>query len=114
MEVAYRNAIADHGASLITHIGLVDETGTEITGGSPAYARQAVSWTSASSGSISPTADLTFDIPASTTVGGWRGYSASTGGTDYGGEDLTQETFASQGEYVLQAAGTAINHNNAA
>jgi len=33
MEEAYLNAIADHGASLITHIGLVDEAGTELTVG---------------------------------------------------------------------------------
>lgn len=42
METVYLNAIGDHGGSLITHIGLVDDTGTELTGGSPAYARQAV------------------------------------------------------------------------
>ncbi len=110
MNATYRNAIADHGGSLITHIGLVDETGTELSGGDPAYARQAVSWTSASDGTIRPDADLTFNVPASTTVGGWRGYSASTGGTDYGGADLTQETYEGQGEYKLLAASTGILH----
>jgi len=108
----YLNTIADAGGGNITHIGLVDETGTEISGGSPAYARQAVTWTSASGGTIRPNADLTFDIPASTTVGGWRGYSASTAGTDYGGEDLTQETYASQGEYTLLSSGTGILHSS--
>lgn len=110
METVYLNAIGDHGASLITHIGLVDETGTEITGGSPAYARLAVTWTSASGGTIRPNADLTFDIPAGVTVGGWRGYSALTAGTNYGGEDLTQEAFAAQGEYTLLSASTGILH----
>ena len=114
MEEVYRNAIADHGASLITHIGLVDETGTELTGGDPAYARQAVTWTSASGGTIRPDADLTFDVPADTTVGGWRGYSALTEGTDYGGKALTQETFASQGEYKLLSASTGILHSDPA
>ena len=76
MEAVYRNAIADHGATLISHIALVDETGTEITGGSPAYARQPVTWTIASDGTIRPDADLTFDIPAGVTVGCWRGYDA--------------------------------------
>jgi len=112
MNADYRNAIADYGGTQITHIGLVDETGTEISGGSPAYARQAVTWTTASDGTIRPNADLTFDIPASTTVGGWRGYSALTAGTDYGGADLTQETYASQGEYTLLATGTGILHTS--
>lgn len=111
MDSGYLNAIADHGAGLITHIGLVDDVGTEITGGSPAYARQAVTWTSASGGTVRPTADLTFDIPSGVTVGGWRGYSASTAGTNYGGESLTNEAFASQGEYTLLSASTGILHN---
>jgi len=114
MEEVYRNAIADHGASLITHIGLVDETGTELTGGDPAYERQAVTWTDASDGTIRPDADLTFDVPADTTVGGWRGYSAESEGTDYGGKALTQETFASQGEYKLLADSTGILHSDPA
>lgn len=113
METVYINAVADHGGSLITHIALVDETGTEISGGSPAYARQAVTWTSASDGTINPNADLVFDVPPSTTIGGWRGYSASSGGTNYGGSDLTQETFSSQGEYTLVGAQTSIGHTSA-
>lgn len=110
MTAGYRNAIADHGGSLITHIGLVDELGAELTGGSPAYARKAVTWTAASGGTIRPTANLTFDVPAGKTVGGWRGYSASSGGTDYGGQDLTNEAFAGQGTYTLLAASTGILH----
>ena len=110
MNETYRNAIADYGAGLITYIGLVDESGIELSGGSPAYARQAVTWTVASDGVIRPTADLTFDIPAGTTVAGWRGYDALSGGTDYGGADLTQESYAGQGTYTLLAASTGILH----
>lgn len=105
--------LATEGAAAITHIGLVDETGTELTGGSPAYARKAVTWTAPTGGLIRPNADLEFDVPASTTVGGWRGYSAVSAGTDYGGADLTQETFASQGTYTLLSASTSIDHNAA-
>ncbi|NJP27116.1 hypothetical protein FLW53_23525 [Microbispora sp. SCL1-1] len=111
MTTAYLNAIADAGASKITHIGLVDGSGTEITGGS--YARKAVTWTTASSGTIRPNADLTFDIPSGATVAGWRGYSASTSGTNYGGADLTSQAFSSAGTYTLLAASTAINHTAA-
>jgi len=111
MTEGYRNAIADAGGDLITHIGLVNASGVEISGGS--YARKAVVWTSASGGVIRPNADLIFDIPAGTTVGGWRGFSALTAGTNYGGADLTNETFAGAGQYKLLAAGTGILHSDA-
>jgi len=114
MTEGYRNAIANHGASLITHIGLVDNTGTELSGGSPAYARKPITWTSASGGIIRPNADLTFDVPAGANVSGWRGFSALTGGTNYGGADLTREDFAGQGQYKLLAASTGIKHENPA
>jgi hypothetical protein len=114
MSVSYLNAIADAGANLIKYIGLVDESDEEISGGSPAYARKAVTWTSASGGTIRPSADLTFDIPSGKKVAGWRGYSAATNGTNYGGKDLTQETFAAQGQYKLLAANTGIKHENPA
>jgi hypothetical protein len=114
MTAAYFNALRTEGKTLITHIGLVDETDTELTGGSPAYARKAVTWADGADGVMSPNADLDFDVPASTTVGGWRGYSASTAGTDYGGEDLTQEAFAGQGEYTLLASATSVTHQAAA
>lgn len=50
-------------------------TGTnEVTGGSPAYARKALTWAAASSGSKALAATLpTFDVPASTTVL-WLGF----------------------------------------
>lgn len=105
--------LATQGAAAISHIGLVDDLGTEITGGTPAYARKAVTWTAPAGGLIRPNADLAFDIPAGVTVGGWRGYSALTAGTDYGGEALTNEAFASQGTYTLLAASTSIDHNAA-
>ena len=38
MNEAYRNAIANYGASIIGYIGLRDQYGTELTGGIPAYA----------------------------------------------------------------------------
>lgn len=111
MNVTYRNAIANHGASLITHIGLANSGGTELSGGSPAYARRAVTWQTASDGLIRPNADLTFDIPAGANVARWRGYSAITAGIDYDGAPLTQENFAGQGQYRLVAAQTSITHN---
>ena len=109
MLTAYLDAIAAAGGALITHIGLFNAS-TEITGGSPAYARKAVTWTTSSSGLIRPTADLVFDIPSGATVTNWRGFSASTGGTAYGGGALTSTAFAAQGTYTLLAASSGIQH----
>ncbi|MFD1547000.1 hypothetical protein [Nonomuraea guangzhouensis] len=59
----------------ITHIGVGNLTdpgtganygGTEATGGSPAYARQAVTWGAAASGQKANSGALTFDVPAGT------------------------------------------------
>jgi hypothetical protein len=82
----------------MTHIGLCIVNGTEISGGSPAYARKAVTWVASAAGIIRPNADLTFDIPA------------VTGGTAYGGADLTNEVFGGQGTYKLLAASTGVKH----
>lgn len=110
MNTAFLDAMALQADVIITHIALFDGA-TEISGGTPAYARKAVTWTAASGGLIRPTADLNFDIPAGADVDGWRGFSALTGGIDYGGAALTLEAFAAQGVYTLVAAATGIDFN---
>lgn len=105
MNSAFHNALATHGASLITHIGLVDAGGTELSGGG--YARQAVTWTGAAAVK-SPNADLVFTTEAGDVVAEWRGYSALTGGTDYGGAAVTTRTYTNAGTYTLLAASTNI------
>jgi hypothetical protein len=57
---------------------------TEATGGSPAYARKAVVWGTASAGTKSNTGALTFDVPAGT-YGFFTWWNASSGnsGTQY-------------------------------
>lgn len=108
MNTAFLDAMALQADALITHIALFGN-GSEVTGGSPAYARKAVTWTAPSGGLIRPNADLVFDIPAAGVVDEWRGFTASSGGTDYGGDVLTEETFAAQGTYTLLAASTGID-----
>lgn len=79
----------DESATQVTHIGihtLTDPgTGTtanagEATGGTPAYARQAVTWGAAASGSKANTGALTFDVPAGT-YGFFTLWNAVTGNT---------------------------------
>jgi hypothetical protein len=89
-------------AGIITHVGIntlttappTDTTpgttataaATEATGGSPAYARLAVTWGAPSTGTVSDSGALTFDVPAGT-YGFFTLWSASTGnsGTQFQG-----------------------------
>ena len=73
--------------------------GTEVTGGSPAYARKSIAWGAASGGVI--TATVTFDVPAGTTVVGAGVHTAVTAGTYLDGASVTSQNFASQGTYQL-------------
>jgi hypothetical protein len=104
------NSITYAYASL--HNGDPGTTGAnEISGGTPAYARKAITVGASSAGSARTlSADVTFDVPAGTIthVGYW---SAITGGTFQGSDPVTSETFAAQGQYKLLASGTnfAIN-----
>lgn len=75
-------------------------TGTsEVSGGSPAYARKALVWTSGSTGTV--TATVTFDVPTSTTVTFCGLWTASTGGTFLDKATVTSQTFSAQGTYQL-------------
>lgn len=84
------NALLSGGLSNVIayaslHSGDPSTTGAnELTGGSPAYARKAVSWAAAGSGQQSTNATITWDIPASTTVYHVGFWSAVTAGTFYG------------------------------
>ena len=102
--VTMRNALATaygtnaaYGALYTTAPG--GSAGTEVTGGSPAYARKALSW-GAASGSVT-TVTATFDVPASTTVVGAGVHTAVTAGTYLDGASVTSQNFASQGTYAL-------------
>lgn len=73
--------------------------GTEPSGGSPAYARKAISWGTASASVI--TASVTFDIPTGTTLVGAGVHTLITAGTYLDGGAVTSQAFASQGTYTL-------------
>lgn len=80
----------DESVTQITHVGVFTLTdpgqgtnaaGTEASGGSPAYARQSVTWGASASGQKSNTNAITIDVPAGTY--GFFGYfNASTGNTN--------------------------------
>ncbi len=63
------------------HSGLPGNTGAnEISGGSPAYARKAVTFAAAAAGARAQTGSAAFDVPASTTVRFVAFWDALTGG----------------------------------
>lgn len=101
LTVAQQNNIATTEAAALLFLSLhtADPTttgGSEVTGGSPAYARQSLVWGTAASGQITAT-QVSFNAPAGTFThfGFW---SAATGGTWLGGDPLTAaQTLSSQG-----------------
>jgi len=84
----------------------------EVTGGSPAYARKAITWSAATSATPSVKALAAtfpvFDIPAGTTVAYIGIWTLVTGGTYGGCWDVTDEVFASQGTYTLTAGSMSL------
>ena len=93
---AYGSAAA-FGALATTAPG--STAGTEVTGGSPVYARKALTWGASSGGVILATA--VFNIPSGTTVIGTMVYSALTGGTYLDGDTITSQVFSSQGTLTV-------------
>jgi hypothetical protein len=78
-------------------------TSNEISGGTPAYARQAITFAAASSGSRSASTQPVFDVPGSNTVVSYVGF-WENGTVFLGSHDVTNETFAAQGTYTLTSA----------
>lgn len=74
------NALAGTVDRISLHTAYPGTTGTsEVTGGSPAYARFAVTWSAASSSILQPTSLPIFDVPAGTVA--WAGLWHGTGGS---------------------------------
>jgi len=106
LNTAGKNLLLDSGitgfAYASLHSGDPSTNGAnELSGGSPAYSREGITWGSAASGVKSNTNAQVFDIPAGSTVAYVGYWSASSGGTFYGSRAVTQETFTGQGTYTI-------------
>ncbi len=88
---------ATHGS---VHTADPGTTGaSEVTGGTPAYARKALTWTAGTTGTA--TASATYDIPSGVTAA-WGGiWSALTAGTFRDTVDIVDQAFASQGQLTI-------------
>lgn len=103
------DAIAAAIDYLSLHTDIVGSgSGGEVTGGSPAYSREATAWAAASGGSVALSNTPVFDVPAGTTVKRVGFFSASTAGTYYGDAEVTDEVFAAQGTYTVSSGSIAI------
>ena len=102
---AQKNTLATAYGTAATHAALYSTVpgataGTEISGGSPAYARKPITWGAPTNGVI--TATVTFDVPGTpVTVAGAGVHTAITGGTYLDGGAVTSQVFSSQGTYTL-------------
>ncbi len=96
--------------SPITHASLHSAfpatAANELTGGTPAYARLALTFEAvagtATAGALDMTNTPTFDVPAGATVSSVGLWTAVTGGTLMGDVDVANETYSSQGTYLMQ------------
>lgn len=111
LTTAELNTAADAAAARLLYVSLhtanPGSTGaSEVTGGSPAYARKALTFGAAASGAASAS-EVTFDAPAGTFThfGVW---SAASGGTFRGGAALaSSQTLAAQGTVKVTVTLTA-------
>lgn len=75
---------------------------TEISGGTPAYARVAIAFAAAALGVLDDSTNgAAVNVPAAGKVSYVGFYSALTAGTLYAIDDVTEETFAAQGTYTV-------------
>ena len=108
-----KNAMLDHLASLCAYGSLhsADPGATganELAGGSPAYARKALSWAAASGGSVALSASAQFDVEGGDTVAYVGLWSAVSGGTFYGSDPVTNEVFGGQGTYTVTSGSISV------
>jgi hypothetical protein len=100
-----RQGLAAQYGVLATHSALASTVpaataGTELTGGAPAYARIALTW-SAPNASSAVTASATHNVASGSTVAGAMLFDALTAGNYRDGGGVTSQAFASQGTYAV-------------
>ncbi len=109
----FKNAALDAvvgDAFVSLHTGDPGGTGAkEVSGGSPAYSRQSITFASASGGSKVALNSPVLDIPAGTTITHAGFWDAVKSGNFLGGTDIDDETFGGQGTYTVNSASLDMN-----
>lgn len=91
---------AAYGALFTADPGTSGSVTGEVTGGSPAYARKALSWTAGSSDGV-VTVSAVFDVPTGTTVTHIGVCSSSTGANLLDRISITSQNFSAQGTLTV-------------
>ncbi len=109
------NAMLDHLATLMTRValhtgdpGAANAADNEVSGGSPAYARQPIAWNAAAARNLDSNGTPVFDVPAAATVN-WISFWNTAGTVRYGKKSVTAEAFGAQGTYTLTDADFNLN-----
>lgn len=84
-----------------------DNGANEVSGGS--YARVAATWAAASSASRAASNQPAINVPAGTTVTYIGYWTASTGGTFLGYDDVTAASFTNAGVYTVNTATLSLS-----
>ncbi len=98
----------------ITHVSLhtADPGATganEVSGGSPAYARQSITFSAASAGAINASSQPVFDVPGGVTITHVGFWNNNVTDSFLGSAAVTNETFGAQGTYTLTSAALDLN-----
>lgn len=106
------NTVVNNVANLTTYIGLLNSSAVELTGGSPAYARQPVTWTNTSDGVMANANSLSFNLPAGTDIQFISGYDSETGGAVVFSHACTYEATSVQARYDIAVNVIYVVANN--
>ena len=98
-----RNSLVAGVVSSTDFIGLLDDTSAELSGGTPAYQREAVVWSSPFNGIVTNTTDITINVPAGGTVAYIAGYTLVAGGTAQFSYACAEVDAVSQSVYTIPA-----------
>lgn len=91
--------------------GAANTASNELSGGSPAYARKAIAWNTASAGAMDDSTNgAAFDVPAGSTVAWISGWNTA-GTVRYFKKQVTSEVFVGQGTYTVTDADIDLNND---
>lgn len=98
-----RNNLVEGIVSSTNFVGLLDNLSNELTGGTPAYQRQAIVWSSPFNSIVTNTTDIIINVPAGSTVAHIAGFGSMTGGTAEFSYACTTVTATNQSVYTIPA-----------
>lgn len=108
LNTAAKNEMLDHLATVIGFVSAHSadpgaDGANELSGGTPPYARQAVTWGPSVDGVLPSTNDPEFNVPAGATVAFVGFWTEATGGVFHGSGEVDAEVYNGQGVYTTES-----------